>query len=267
MDILEAAGLAGAAFTAATINAVAGGGTLVSFPALIAAGYSSKVSNITNTVSILPGYAGGVLAYRPELQRQPDNVKAILLPTLVGALAGSAILLSTPEAIFKAIVPFLIYGACLLLAFQDRISAFFFGTRGRGSPIGSNAGAVQTAESTTAEHRLVMQLSIFGAAIYGAYFGAGLGIIVLAVLGITLPDDMQRSNALKGIIALLVNALAASYFGIFGDVAWTAAVVMAPAALVGGYLGGHLARRLNRLMLRRCVITYGLAAATFILLR
>jgi uncharacterized membrane protein YfcA len=253
MEPLEILAVALAGFVAAAINAVAGGGTLISFPVLVALGYGSKVANVTNAVGLVPGLFGGSLAYRQEIRRQPENVRAILLPALLGALAGSAILLSTPESAFDAVVPFLILAACALLAFQDRIAVFFFG------PTGSDGQPPRA-------RRLLMQLPLFLAAVYGAYFGAGLGIVVLATFGMTLPDDIQRSNALKGLVALIVNGLAAVYFALFGDVAWTAAGVMAAAAIGGGYLGGSLARRLPRQALRRAIIAYGTLAAIVMLI-
>lgn len=240
------------AFLAGMINALAGGGTLISFPGLIAAGYSSKVANVTNTVAILPGYLGGSLAYRKELSIQRGNIITILPPTIVGAILGAALLLSTPQDAFDVIVPFLIAGACLLLGFQDRLSKAF-GT-GEHTP-------------QTSRRKILLQLGVFIAATYGSYFGAGLGIIVLAVLGLFMPDDIQRSNALKGIISFIVNLLGASYFILFADVAFEAAAVMAVAALLGGYSGVKLARRLSRALLKRFVIVYGSIAAIVFFVR
>ena len=239
-----------AAFAAGLVNAIAGGGTLISFPALIAAGYPSKVANVTNTVAVLPGYLGGSLAYRDELKRQPKNIATILAPTLLGALAGSVLLLGTPEETFETIVPFLVLGACALLAFQDRLSKIF-----------------RPNQDDKSVNMPLLQAGVFGSSIYGAYFGAGLGIVVLATLGLFMPDDIQRSNALKGIIALLVNGLAAVYFMIFADVAFEAASVMAIASLAGGYSGGRVARKLPRARLRAVVIVYGVIAAIVLLIR
>jgi uncharacterized membrane protein YfcA len=252
MDPLEVAAIAAGGFVAAAINAVAGGGTLISFPVLVGVGFSAKVANITNAVGVAPGFLGGSLAYREELRRQPRNVRAILLPAVLGAIAGSAILLATPESAFEAIVPFLILAACALLAFQDKISALFFG------PSGLDSQAERP-------HLLAMQVPLFFTAVYGAYFGAAMGIILLATFGMTLPDDIQRSNALKGLVALIVNGLAAAYFAVFGDVDWTAAAIMAAAAVCGGYLGANLARRLPRQALRRGIIVYGTLAAIVLL--
>lgn len=247
MDPFEAIGLVAAAFVAGAINAVAGGGSLISFPALIAAGYSSKTANVTNTVALWPGHAGGSLGYRAELATQRSRLVALALPSVLGAIAGSIVLLSTPESAFDVVVPFLIVFACALMAFQDRLSAF------------------------AARHRLVSRggdhvppplfVATFLLAVYGAYFGAGLGILTLAFLQILLPDDIQRSNALKGMQSLLINAVAVLWFAAFGPVRWAPAAVMAVGAVAGGYLGVGVARRLGRQWLRIVVIGYGLVVA------
>ncbi len=252
MDVLTACGLAAAAFAAGAINAVAGGGSLVSFPALLAAGYASKTANVTNTVALWPGYVGGSVGYRPELSRQRSRVIRLTAPSVLGALAGSAILLSTPESAFSALVPFLILFACAVMAFQDRLAAFALHHR-----LSSEGG----------DHVPVpLYIAIFVLAVYGAYFGAGLGILALAVLGIFLPDDIQHSNALKGMFSLLVNAVAVVYFAPFGPVRWLPVAIMSVGALAGGYLGVGLARRLGKRWLRITVISYGVFVAGFLLL-
>ncbi len=195
MTVLEALGLAIAAFAAGGINAVAGGGSLVSFPALLAAGYPAKTANVTNTVALWPGYLGGSLGYRELLVPQRQTVVALSVSSILGALVGSAVLLSTPESAFEAIVPFLVLFGALLLALQVRVVALVAPYRSRRS---SEAGG------TPSE----VHAAVFLLAIYGAYFGAGLGILMLAVLGIVLPDELQRSNALKGALSLVINAVA-----------------------------------------------------------
>jgi uncharacterized membrane protein YfcA len=252
MDLQTAVLLFGVAFLAGAINSVAGGGTLISFPGLLAAGFAPKVANVTNTVAVVPGFLGGSIAYRDEVKRQPENVKLVVPPALLGALTGSIILMSTPESTFEVVVPFLIYGACLVLAFQDRIGAFY--RRG-----------VNRDNARVEKWRL--RFAIYGVTIYGGYFGAAMGIIVLAALGVFLPDDIQRSNALKGIVALVTNALAAAYFALFADVAWDAAGVMALATLAGGFAGARMAMRLSKNTLRFGIISYGTVAASVLLVR
>lgn len=251
MSLLEIIALAAAAFAAGAINAVAGGGSLVSFPALLAFGYASKTANVTNTVALWPGYASGSFGYRSELGRQRHRVLVLVAPSVLGALAGSAILLSTPQSAFDVIVPYLILFACGLMAFQDRLSSW----------------AVRHRLAAVAGDRLPVTLvgGVFVLAIYGAYFGAGLGIITLAVLSILLPDDIQHSNALKGMLSLIINAVAVVYFGVFGPVRWEPAAIMAIGAVLGGYLGVGVARRLGRRWLRIAVIAYGLLVAGFLL--
>ncbi len=251
MEPLTAGGLAAAAFAAGAVNSVAGGGSLISFPALVAAGYGTKPANVTNAVALLPGYFGGVLGYRPELYDQRTRVVAMSIPAIIGSIAGSAILLLTPDAAFDVLVPFLILFACALMAFQDRLAKYALAHR----------------RADAKDFPLSLSAAVFVLAIYGAYFGAGLGIVTLAVLGILMPDDIQRSNALKAWLAFIVNLLAAAAFAIFGPVAWEAAAVMSVAALAGGYLGVHLARRLGKKWLRRAVITYGVAFAIILLVR
>lgn len=253
MDLLEGAGLAAAAFAAGAINAVAGGGSLVSFPALVAAGYSTKVASVTNTVALWPGYLGGAIGYRDELSRQRQRVTALTLPSAAGAVAGSAILLATPTEAFDRVVPFLIVFACLLMAVQDQVGELI--ARVRGKPM----------DGSRVHPALMAAAFVLGA--YGAYFGAGLGILLLAVLSILLPDDTQHSNALKGMLSLIMNAVAVVYFVAFGPVEWAPAAVMALAALAGGYLGVGVARRLGKRWLRLSVIVYGLTAAAILAIR
>jgi uncharacterized membrane protein YfcA len=252
MDPLEAVILALAAFIASAINAVAGGGTLIVFPVLLAVGYGSKVANVTNTVAIWPGTVGGSWAYRSEISRQRQTIVSIAIPVMAGAVAGSALLLSTPEDTFDWIVPFLIWGACILLFFQDRLTAMIAGSR------------------FSFETRLgawLLRFGVFGAAVYGGYFGAAMGIILLALFGLFLPEDIQHANALKGLVAMAVNGIAAVYFALFGDVAWEAAAIMVVAALAGGYLGVGFARRLRRDRLRLVAVAYGSIAAAILMSR
>ena len=252
MSVPEAFLILAAAFAAGAINAVAGGGSLVSFPALLAAGYPAKPANVTNTVALWPGYLGGSLAYRPELKRQRRRVLLLVAPSILGALAGSAILLATPGDTFRAIVPFLILFAASLLVFQDRLAAF--------------AQAHRLASLADDHVPLALHATMFALAIYGAYFGAGLGIMTIAVLAVLLPDDIQHSNALKGMLSLLINAAAVVYFAAFGPVRWGPAVIMAGGALAGGYLGVGLARRLGPQWLRRAIVAYAVIVAAVLLI-
>jgi uncharacterized membrane protein YfcA len=235
--------LAGAGFGAGAVNAVAGGGSLISFPALLAAGYPSVTANVTNSVAVLPGYAGGSLAYRRELAGQGDRIRALLPASVLGTAAGAALLLLSPESVFETIVPWLILAACGLLALQPRVAGVTARHRHhRGSTVALHAG-------------------LFLGSVYGGYFGAGLGIMLLALLGALLPDDLQRLNALKGVLSLIVAAVAAVVFALFGPIAWDAALIVGAASLAGGAAGVRVARRLPEPVLRAVVITYGVGVA------
>jgi uncharacterized membrane protein YfcA len=235
--------LAGAGFGAGAVNAVAGGGSLISFPALLAAGYPSVAANVTNSVAVLPGYVGGSLAYRRELAGQGPRIRALVPTSVAGTAAGAALLLLSPASIFDAIVPWLILAACALLALQPRVAGVAARHRHRrGSAV-------------------VLHGALFLGAVYGGYFGAGLGIMLLALLGTLLPDDLQRLNALKGVLSLIVAVVAAVAFALFGPIAWDAALLIGAASLVGGGAGVRVARRLPAPVLRAAVITYGVGVA------
>lgn len=252
MELWAVPVLALAAFVAGAVNAVAGGGSLISFPALVFAGYPAKHANVTNTVALWPGYIGGTIGYAPQLAGQRRRLLLLALPSILGALAGSAILLATSDASFEAIVPFLVLFAAGLMAVQARLSAWVNAHR----------------PPRHADHvRPEAHAAVFLLAVYGAYFGAGLGILTLAVLSILLPDDLHRSNALKGVLSALINLVAVIWFALFGPVEWLPAATMALAALAGGYLGVGVARRFSALMLRRAVIAYAMVVAVVLFLR
>jgi uncharacterized membrane protein YfcA len=253
MDWLQGLGLLAAATVAGAVNAVAGGGSLISFPALLAAGYPAKTANVTNTVALWPGYLGGSLGYRDELSTQRRRLLLLVLPNVLGAIAGSAILLSTSEDAFETVVPFLILFATALMAFQRPLTDF--ATKHRLS-------------ATHDEHvPLLSQAAAFLVAVYGAYFGAGLGIMTLAIFAVLIPDELQRLNALKGMSSLFINAVAVVYFALFGPVEWAPAAVMAIGALAGGYTGAGLARRLGPDRLRMAVVVFGVAVAVILFIR
>jgi len=252
VEVTEYVLLAVAAFVAGAINAVAGGGSLVSFPALVAVGYPAKVANITNTVALWPGYIGGSFGYAAQLSGQRRRVLVLTIPSILGAIVGSAILLATPESSFEAIVPFLILFAAALMALQTRLGAWV---------------ARHRPERKHTDANVEVLVAVFVLAIYGAYFGAGLGIITLAVLGILLPDDLHRSNALKGLLSAIINAAAVVYFAFSGLVEWAPAAVMAVAALAGGYYGVGAARKLSPKYLRAVVIAYAVVVAVVIFVR
>ncbi|HEX7123695.1 MAG TPA: sulfite exporter TauE/SafE family protein [Gemmatimonadaceae bacterium] len=251
MDLGTLTILAGAGFVAGAINAVAGGGSLISFPALLAAGYPAITANVTNTVAVWPGTVGGSLAYYPELRGQRRRIIVLGIVSVVGAIVGAALLLASPAQLFERIVPFLILGSCVLLAVQDRLGMWLRSRR---------------AKHTGGSLSVPLLVAHFVASVYGAYFVAGLGILVLAFLGIFLRDDLQRLNALKGLLSVFINGVSAAYFALFGPLVWPVAAVMAVASWIGGYLGVSLARRLSPTVLRLVVLAFGVIVALRMLL-
>lgn len=245
MTLETAALLAGAGLLAGAVNAVAGGGSLISFPALLAAGYPPVTANVTNTVALFPGYAGSVAGGRLELGGQGARVRTIGVTSVIGAVGGSVLLLTTPSDVFRAVVPFLILLACGLLMLQPRL-----------------ARVVQSRTvSGRGDRSPTLQASVLVAAVYGAYFGAGLGVLLLGVLGIFLAEQLRRINALKNVLSLVINAVALIAFGIFGPVAWEAVLVVAATSLAGGFLGARLASRIPSALLRAGVVLYGVAVS------
>jgi uncharacterized membrane protein YfcA len=250
--------VAAAAVAAGLVNAVAGGGTLISFPMLTAVGVPAISANVTNTIALSPGYLGGTLAQRDDLRGQRSRLVRLIPAAMLGAIAGSVLLLNTSESVFRRIVPFLILAACGLLAAQDRVRTWVERREAE------RAGQRQHHESGIGALGV---LAVLGAAVYGGYFGAGLGIILLAVLGVVVDDDFTRVNALKQAMSLTINATAAVRFLFSGEVVWSAAAVMAVGSLVGGNLGGRLASRLSPILLRRVVIAVGVVVAIIYLVR
>jgi len=245
--------LAGAALVAGAVNAVAGGGSLISFPALLAVGYPALTANVTNSVALTPGYFGGTLGYRRELTGQRGRILALGAISAAGAVIGAVLLLISSAALFERIVPWLIFLACGLLAAQTRLARLVRDRR----PDGPADADGHTAPLFAAQ---------FLAAAYGAYFGAGVGIMMLAILGIFLADNLQRLNALKGLLSFLISVVAAVSFLLFADVSLLAVAVMAVASLLGGQLGVLLARRLDDRTLRWLVIAFGVAVGLRLLL-
>jgi hypothetical protein len=246
--------LVAAGFGAGLVNGVAGGGSLISFPALIAAGHTALVANVTSTVGIWPGYAGGAAGYRRVLASQRARALALAPTCIAGGLAGAALLLLTPSSFFQTIAPYLILAACSLFAAQPALSRAL-----------SRRAAEHTAGDEPVRSPVPLHACVFAAAVYGSYFGAGLGVILLAVLALLLEEQIQRVNGLRGVLAMLINSVAVVVFAFAADVAWSAAGVLAVTSLVGGYTGAHLAQRLPVPAFRAAVILLGLAAAARLL--
>jgi uncharacterized membrane protein YfcA len=234
-----AAGAAAAA--AGAINALAGGGTLISFPTLLAIGVPAVSANVTNTVALSPGYLSGTWAQRDDLRPQLKPARALAVAAAAGGLVGSILLVVIPAGAFRASVPYLLLLACGLLWFQDRLRP------------------QDTAEDQS--WRPAALPAIFLASTYGGFFGAGLGIILLAVLGLFSPAPLVKLNALKQGLSFVVNTVAALFFVFSGKVVWPLVPVMAVTAIAGAYAGGRLVRVIPSLLLRRLVVIAGVAVA------
>jgi uncharacterized membrane protein YfcA len=244
LTVLDYGLLVLAAIAAGFVNALAGGGTLITFPMLNAVGVSAVVSNVTNTVALCPGYFGATLAQANDLRDQKRRLWLLLPIAAVGGIIGGVLLLHTGEKLFQNLVPYLILLACGLLALQDPMRRWL-------------ARRAQQQAQSKGPSRIWEALPVGLATIYGGYFGAGMSVIVLAVLGLVLDDSLTHLNALKQAIALSTNLAAAIFFIFSGQVLWSAALVMAIGALIGGSLGGRLAGRIKPATLRWVVVTIG----------
>lgn len=252
LSVLQYFCVGAAALAAGMVNAIAGGGTLISFPVLTAVGIPAVAANVTNTVALCPGMLGGIFAQRRDLEGQSRRLWMTLPIGVVGGIAGGVLLIKGSENSFRALIPYLILMATTLLAAQDRIRRW-----------------LMTHQNHQQRQHSVWHVSLpvgIGA-IYGGYFGAGLGVILLAVLGLVLDDTLTRLNAMKQTIALAVNLSAAVYFLFSGQVLWTVALVMAIGALAGGSMGGRLAGRIRPSTLRAVVVVLGYVVAAVYLVK
>ncbi|MDQ6856591.1 MAG: sulfite exporter TauE/SafE family protein [Candidatus Dormibacteraeota bacterium] len=229
---------------AGTANTVAGGGSLLSFPLLVALGLPPLDANVTNTVGIAPAALGGAIGMQRELRGQGQRLLKLLPITVVGAAAGAALLLTTPASAFNRVVPLLIVVACVVLLLQHRLTAML--------------------EDRLASRTWVLRVGMFLTAVYGGYFGAAVSIIVLALLAVTVDDTLHRLNAAKVPLAGSMNLVSGIAFAFFAPVHWAFALVLAPSTLVGGRIGAVAARRIPAEPLRYAVIVLGLAAAAWL---
>ena len=242
-----------AAVAAGMVNALAGGGTLITFPTLTFLGLPSIQANITNTVALCPGYLGGTLAQFKNMHGQKKRLQLLLTAGVGGGILGGILLLNSSERLFRAMVPYLILLASGLLAMQNQLRAWLIQRSGR-------SVSSPKLESLTA-------FLVVLAAVYGGYFGAGLSVIVLAVLGLTIEDTLTRLNACKQAIAFAVNGGVAILFLFSSRVAWSMVLVMAVGSLIGGALGGRLAGRIKPGTLRGVVVSIGVIVAVIYLIR
>jgi hypothetical protein len=235
------------------VNALAGGGTLITFPTLISVGLPSIAANMTNTVALLPGYLGGTYAQRKDMQGQKKRLYLFIPAGIVGGFIGAVLLRLTTEKLFTSLIPYLILAASLLLAIQDPVKAWLVR---RAQAAGRKSDSPNMAV-----------LPVGAAAIYGGYFGAGLSVIILAVLGLAVDDNLTRLNAIKQSISFSANFAAAVFFAFSGLVTWPVALVMMIGALLGGALGGRLASRVKPSTLRWIVVVIGTIVGIYYLVK
>ena len=247
MTGLEIAAVLLAGIAAGTINTVVGSGTLITFPTLLALGVPPVTANVSNTVGLVPGSLSGAVGYRRELAGQRSRLLRLASASLLGGIAGAVLLLVLPASAFDAIVPVLIGIGVLLVilgpAIQRRVAARH---EARGGLPDHGAPWVWPA--------------VAGAGVYGGYFGAAQGVLLMAILGIGVDDDLQRHNATKNVLALLVNAVAAVVFIVVADVDWPVAGLIAVGSVIGGQIGAGVGRRLPAALLRAVIVVVGVAA-------
>jgi uncharacterized membrane protein YfcA len=243
----------GAAFVASAINSVAGGGTLLSFPALVWVGLPSTIANATSAAAIWPGSLGALWGYRRDLDGIPHRTYLLTAPSVIGSVIGAVLLAMTPTSVFDRLIPLLIFFATVLFMLQEPVQRLVRTT-----------GHAHAASTTWLIGALVFQLLV---AVYGGYFGAGMGILMLAAFGIMGFTDIHQMNGLKNFLALCINGVATVYFIWQGMVSWPHALVMAVGAVAGGIWGAALARRIGPRAVRRTVIIVGFTMAISLLFR
>lgn len=252
MDLIGLALLLTAGLAAGTVNSIAGGGTLVVFPALIAFGLSPVSANVTNSVSVFTGFLGGAYGSRADLEPEHRRRLLTLAPTAAaGTAVGCLLLLATPPRAFDLVVPFLVLGAAAVLAFSERLR-----------------GVVGHPASLSPRRRTVtLHLTIGLGAVYGGYFGAALSIILVAVLALVLDEGLARINAHKNVLSGIIGFVTLLAFGLFGPVNWVVVAVLVPTTVAGGYLGARLARRLPARTLRTVIVGYATVVGLVLLWR
>lgn len=244
-----------AGLVSGAVNAVAGGGSLLLFPALLAAGLPPLSANVTNSVAQWPGYAGTVIGARAELRGQRARLASTAGVAVFGAGIGCLLLLVLPGSVFNAVVPALVVLASLLLALSPRLRRWI------GAPLPASP------EGSARDRRGVLLPAVFLASIYGGYFGGALGVILISVLSLTAHDKLMRLNAVKAVLSLAVATVTLVIFGVGAPVRWGAVALLAPTTLLGGFLGARLARVLPEAALRWSVVLLGLAVGVYLFLK
>ncbi len=250
MSPLEAVAIGLAGLGAGTINTVVGSGTLITFPTLLAFGVPPVTANVSNTVGLVPGSVSGVVGYRRELEGQSTRVLRIGVASLLGGLAGGVLLLVLPEDAFSAIVPALVGLGILLVVFQPRISRW--------------VAARHDAPGATPRNPVLgawwVWPAVLVAGVYGGYFGAAQGVLLMGIMGVGIAEDLQRLNALKNVLAAIVNAVAGLLFVFLADVDWQIVALIGVGSVIGGQLGATVGRRLPSPVLRGVIVVVGVVA-------
>lgn len=248
MSWLDALVIVAAGIGAGTINTVVGSGTLLTFPTLVLLGVPPLQANVANTVGLAPGSLSGAIGYRRELAGQRHRLVRLGAASGVGGLAGGIALLVAPAAVFDAVVPVLVLAAVVAMALQPRLARV----------VASRRAARDHAAGAALGAGLVLGVALTGT--YGGYFGAAQGVVLLALLGTLVDDDLQRLNALKNVLAFMPNAVSAILFAVVTDVDWAIAGLIAVGSVIGGQVGARIGRRLSPTVLRAVVVAIGLAA-------
>jgi uncharacterized membrane protein YfcA len=253
IDPLGAVLIIAAGVVAGTVNTIVGAGSLLTFPTLLFLGYPPLVANVSNTVGLVPGTISGAIGYRRELAGQGMRARPLLIAAGLGGVTGACLLLVLPAAAFARIVPVLILIACVLVAIQPRLSTWVLERRARAGVAHVGGG-------------WMLVVGVYLTGIYGGYFGAAQGVILIALLAILVDDDLQRLNGLKNLITVVINGVAAVLFVLLAPVAWAPAILLAIGSIVGGQLGAQVGRRLSPFALRAAIITVGTLVAVRLLL-
>ncbi|WP_250008896.1 sulfite exporter TauE/SafE family protein [Actinoplanes sp. M2I2] len=246
----EIAVLLGGGLTAGVVNAIAGGGSLITFPLLVALGLPGVAANVSNALSVAPGYAASAVGSRPDLTGQGRRILTIIPTIVAGALGGSALLLFTPRAVFDIVVPFLLLLAAAMMAFQTRLRAL----------------AGHPRDSSPRKVTVLVQVAVFLCGLYGGYFNAAMGLLLIAALALVLDEPLRRIGALKNVFSAVVGVTTVLTYSLFGPVNWAVVAVLAPATVVGGFAGAKVARHLPSEVLRWTIVVFAVAVAVALFL-
>ncbi|MFI5908180.1 sulfite exporter TauE/SafE family protein [Dactylosporangium sp. NPDC051541] len=241
----EALILLGGGLVTGAVNAIAGGGSLITFPLLVGLGLPGVAANVSNALSVAPGYAASAVGSRPDLTGQGRRIRTILPAIVAGTLGGSALLLFTPHGVFDVVVPFLLLLAATMMALQKQLQAL----------------AGHPADLPARRQAVLVQVAVFLCGLYGGYFNAAMGVLLIASLALVLDEPLRRISALKNVFAAVVGTTTVLLYSVFGPVNWAVVAVLAPATMAGGYVGARVARRLPGEVLRWAIVVFALTVA------